>query len=101
MRPICCGLFFTLYSITRHNRVIAVVRHRRAPSIAGPLPEYTVRDFLSVTAVILMVLGTIWFFQGINFLPGSFMTGQPKWAAYGATAFVLGVGVMFFVRRKQ
>jgi hypothetical protein len=29
------------------------------------------------------------------------MTGQPKWAAYGATAFVLGVGVMFFVRRKQ
>ena len=59
------------------------------------------RDFLSVMAVILMVLGTIWFFQGINFLPGSFMTGQPKWAAYGATAFVLGVGVMFFVRRKH
>jgi hypothetical protein len=70
---------------------------------AGPVinPEYTVRDFFSVMAVILMVLGTIWFFQGINFLPGSFMTGQPKWAAYGVTAFVLGVGVMFFVRRKQ
>ena len=91
------------HSLQHHSPQPSDRRHvaSYATSIAGPLPEYTVRDFLSVTAVILMVLGTIWFFQGINFLPGSFMTGQPKWAAYGATAFVLGVGVMFFVRRKQ
>ena len=76
-------------------------RHRRAPFIAAPLPEYTVRRFFSVIALIVLVLGTVWFLQGINFLPGSFMTGQPKWAAYGVTAFVLGAGAMFFVRRKQ
>jgi hypothetical protein len=101
MQPSCDGLFFTVYNITRHNRVIAVVRHRTPHPLLVRCRSTQVRDFLSVTAVILMVLGTIWFFQGINFLPGSFMTGQPKWAAYGATAFVLGVGVMFFVRRKQ
>jgi hypothetical protein len=29
---------------------------------------------------ILMVIGGAWFLQGINVLPGSFMTGQIRWA---------------------
>jgi hypothetical protein len=36
-------------------------------------------------------MGTIWVLQGINVLPGSFMTGQVRWAVYGAIAIVLGV----------
>jgi len=35
---------------------------------------------LSSLGVILIVLGAIWFLQGINVLPGSFMTGQIRWA---------------------
>ena len=45
---------------------------------------------LSVAGVLMMLLGTIWFLQGVNILPGSFMTGQPRWAVYGAVAVVLG-----------
>jgi hypothetical protein len=31
----------------------------------------------------MMVFGCIWFLQGINVRPGSFMAGQIKWAVYG------------------
>lgn len=42
----------------------------------------------------LMLTGIIWILQGINVLPGSFMTGQMQWAAFGAVALV--VGAAFF-----
>ena len=31
---------------------------------------------LTVLGVLLVILGAVWFFQGIDVLPGSFMTGQ-------------------------
>jgi hypothetical protein len=34
------------------------------------------------------LFGAIWFFQGINVLPGSFMTRQIRWAVYGGIASV-------------
>jgi hypothetical protein len=37
-------------------------------------------------------LGAIWFLQGINVLPGSFMTGQIQWAVYGGVAVAVGIG---------
>jgi len=45
--------------------------------------------------------GLIWFFQGINVLPGSFMTGQMKWAVYGVLCSAVGVGVVVAARRMQ
>lgn len=57
------------------------------------------RIALNVAGIALMLIGTIWFFQGINVLPGSFMTGQIQWAAYGAAAFVAG-GILLLVARR-
>lgn len=34
----------------------------------------------NIIAVLLILAGGVWFLQGINVLPGSFMTGQPQWA---------------------
>lgn len=34
-----------------------------------------------------MFVGAVWFLQGINVLPGSFMTGQTKWAVIGGATF--------------
>ncbi len=48
---------------------------------------------------VLMFFGLIWFLQGINVLPGSFMTGQLQWAVYGAISFVAGI-VMFIASRR-
>ncbi len=48
----------------------------------------------------LMVIGTIWFFQGINVLPGSLMTGQIQWAVYGGIAFAVGVVCLVLAKRR-
>jgi len=56
---------------------------------------------LNIIGVILVIVGVIWFLQGINILPGSFMTGQTKWAIYGAISFIVGVGVLLFTYLRR
>ena len=58
------------------------------------------RIVMVVVGVVLMALGLIWFLQGINVLPGSFMTGQMQWAVYGAIAFVVGLLLLVRGRRR-
>lgn len=53
------------------------------------------RITLIVLGVLLVFFGAVWFFQGINVLPGSFMTGQTQWAVYGGIAFVVGGFVLY------
>jgi len=55
---------------------------------------------LSSLGVILIVLGAIWFLQGINVLPGSFMTGQIRWAIIGAIVFGAGIALLLAVNRR-
>ena len=59
------------------------------------------RILLNVVGVVLVFFGGVWFLQGINVLPGSFMTGQIKWAVYGGIAFVVGVIVLIWANRKK
>jgi hypothetical protein len=56
---------------------------------------------LNIVGVLLVIMGGIWFFQGINVLPGSFMTGQMKWAIYGGIAFVAGIVALIVANRKR
>jgi uncharacterized membrane protein HdeD (DUF308 family) len=46
-----------------------------------------------VAGVLCLLLGCVWILQGINILPGSFMTGQTKWAIYGALLVIVGIGL--------
>ena len=50
------------------------------------------------TGILLIIMGGIWFLQGISVLPGSFMTGQIKWAIYGGIAVLVGAGVFILDR---
>lgn len=59
------------------------------------------RITLSIVAVLLILVGIVWFLQGINVLPGSFMTGQSQWAVYGAAAIVVGVGLLVLAIWKR
>ena len=59
------------------------------------------RTTFTVIGTLVAILGTIWFLQGINVLPGSFMTGQMKWAIYGSIAFVVGVVTIVVARRMK
>jgi hypothetical protein len=53
----------------------------------------------SVIGLVLLLIGGVWFFQGIGLLPGSFMSGQPKWAVIGGVTAVVGIAVMVLGRR--
>ncbi|HTD03600.1 hypothetical protein [Undibacterium sp.] len=54
---------------------------------------------LRLLGILLMLLGAIWFLQGINILPGSFMTGQIQWAINGGATFATGL-IAFLAARK-
>lgn len=56
--------------------------------------------FLNVLAALLILAGGVWFLQGINILPGSFMTGQIQWALYGIIAILVGIGLLVYARRR-
>ena len=59
------------------------------------------RIVLSVVGVVCFLMGGVWFLQGINILPGSFMTGQTKWAIYGAVLLCVGLGLLVAVNRRH
>jgi hypothetical protein len=56
---------------------------------------------LNIVGVLLVILGGIWFLQGVNILPGSFMTGQTRWAVYGGIAIVAGLGLLLTANRRR
>jgi hypothetical protein len=62
------------------------------------------RITLNIIASLLVLVGAVWFLQGVNVLPGSFMTGQTRWAVYGGIAFALGLALLLranWPRRKR
>ncbi len=60
------------------------------------------RLMLNVVAVLLFLPGLVFFLQGINVLPGSYMTGDPQWAINGGIMMVIAIGLAVFAnwRRK-
>ena len=54
---------------------------------------------LRIIGAFLIIMGGVWFLQGIGILPGSFMTGQVQWAIYGAIAIVVGIGLLVYAGR--
>lgn len=56
---------------------------------------------VKVFAVLIFLSGLIWFLQGINILPGSFMTGNRQWAVNGGIAMAVGVVMFVFAARRK
>ena len=58
------------------------------------------KTIFKIIAVLLILSGFVWILQGVNILPGSFMTGDPQWAINGAITAAAGAGLFWFVSRK-
>jgi hypothetical protein len=57
---------------------------------------------LMIVGTVLGLLGAVWILQGLNVLPGSFMTGQPFWAGAGLVTLLVGLGLLVAgVRRRS
>jgi hypothetical protein len=56
---------------------------------------------LNIAGTLLVLMGAIWFLQGIDILPGSFMTGQTQWAVYGGIAVAAGILMLAVANRRH
>jgi hypothetical protein len=54
-----------------------------------------------IIGVILVLIGGVWFGQGIGAIHGSFMTGQALWAVIGAVAVFFGISLLAGMRRRS
>jgi hypothetical protein len=59
------------------------------------------RKLINILAVLSILMGLIWILQGVNILPGSFMTGDIHWAWRGAVAAVVGILLLVLVNRRR
>lgn len=59
------------------------------------------RIAMNVAGAVLVLIGCVWILQGINILPGSFMSGQTRWAIYGAATAVAGIALLVAANRRR
>jgi hypothetical protein len=59
------------------------------------------RWVLYLAALLLFLPGLTFFLQGINVLPGSFMTGDPQWAINGGILMAIALGIVIFASRRK
>jgi hypothetical protein len=54
-----------------------------------------------VLGVVCLLLGLVWIGQGVNILPGSFMSGQAMWAIIGLVLVVVGAWLLWSLARGR
>ena len=56
---------------------------------------------INILGGLIFLAGLVWFLQGINILPGSYMTGDPQWAINGAIMMAVALVIFFFANRRR
>ena len=59
------------------------------------------RNVILGLALLMAAAGLVWLLQGINVLPGSYMTGDPFWAWTGLACLVGGLAVALLAWRRK
>lgn len=65
-----------------------LLRHRWQTNHMGTVVRVSVGGLATL-------IGLIWTLQGLNLLPGSFMTGDPTWVVIGLIVAAAGVTLLF------
>ena len=72
-------------------------------SVEGTLGDVTSRNgriALITVGVIAVILGGVWAGQGMNLIPGSFMTGSRMWLSIGLIVAIVGVILIMLGLRR-
>jgi hypothetical protein len=79
-------------------------RSFKRTELLASAPKETAMRYLKIAfgiiAVLAILAGIIWIFQGLNVLPGSFMTGDINWTYRGAALAVAGALLLWGATRK-
>ena len=68
----------------------------------GDVTSRNGRIALITIGVIAVILGGVWAGQGMNLIPGSFMTGSRMWLSIGLIVAIVGVIlIMLGLRRPE
>ncbi len=57
--------------------------------------------FLRLIGILLILAGGTFILQGINVLPGSYMTGDPQWAINGGVMIAVALGLLVWANRRK
>jgi hypothetical protein len=60
-----------------------------------------VRVLATVICGPMVLMGIVWILQGVNILPGSFMTGHIQWAIYGVILLIAGAALVWWLNRRR
>ena len=63
--------------------------------------EIVLKTIIKIFAVLFMLAGLVWVLQGLNILPGSYMTGDPQWAINGIITIAIAAVIFWFANRKS
>jgi len=93
-------MFYGILIETSHTRKIAHWLEIDLGKSGREFGRLIMKIILWIISTISILMGGVWILQGVNILPGSFMTGQIQWAFYGAIAILAGIGLFVFSSRR-
>jgi hypothetical protein len=59
-----------------------------------------VRVLATIFSGPFLLVGLIWIGQGLNLIPGSFMTGHIQWAVYGVVLAAVGAALVWWLNKR-
>lgn len=59
------------------------------------------KALLNIIGIVVILAGGVFFLQGSNVLPGSFMTGDPQWAINGGIMILVALGLLLWANRRK
>ncbi len=63
--------------------------------------EIFMKWVINIVGLILVLLGVVWLLQGINILPGSFMSGHLIYSALGIVVGAIGAVLLIINSRRR
>ena len=65
-----------------------------------PILSGAQRDLAGASSVLFAVFGTVWILQGLNIVPGSFMSGAILWTYIGAVWVMIAAALFIYGLKK-
>ena len=59
------------------------------------------KRLISIAGILMILMGVLWTGQGLGYIKGSFMTGEPTWAIIGPITAAIGAVLTYSARRTH